>query len=288
MNKNELMSISQFAKFTGVSRSALIFYDESGLFFPESRGDNGYRYYSPRQVVTINFVNTLRELNVPLKKIRELARERAPEDLVELLIYQEEIISGEMRQMREKHNVIATLLSTLQSGFIANEDAISVRFMPSTRINLGSENSFAANENFYDSFLLYCERAKEKGQNMCYPIGGHFDSAEIFRRAPTQPTHFFSLDPNGKDKKAAGRYLVGYSRCYYGESTDIVERIFAYAEEYGVKLEGNVYQIYLFDEISVRNHHEYLMQTAIRVADAPQPGKCSSRASKTMRAPENA
>jgi DNA-binding transcriptional MerR regulator len=287
MNENELMSISKFANFTGMSRSALIFYDESGLFFPEGRGENGYRYYSPRQIVTINFVNTLRALDVPLKKIRELARERTPEQLVELLLDQSEILSAEIQRIQGMHQVISTLLATMQSGLDINEDEISVRFMPSSRITVGPKTDFKSTGNFYRPFLDYCDWARERGHDLSFPIGGFFETIDDFHNAGGQPTRFYSVDPDGKDKKPAGRYLVAYNRCYYGEPNGAVDRMLDYAKENGVALAGPIYQVYLFDEISVHDHTKYLLQLAIRVAEPPKPQKSSKRAISTMRAPSN-
>ncbi|MDR3277743.1 MAG: MerR family transcriptional regulator [Oscillospiraceae bacterium] len=283
------MSISKFASFTGMSRSSVIFYDEHGLFFPKSRGENGYRYYSPMQIVTVNFVNTLRSLDVPVKKIRELAHERTPEELVELLIEQDDILGSEIDRLTEAKKVISTMLGNIQNGFNINEDEISVRFMPSTRIILGEENRFTKDGAFYKPYLEYCARAKERGQNLNYPIGGYFDSMDASIENPRKPARFFSLDPDGHDKKSAGRYLVGYCRCYYGEPGDIAARMLAYAREQELPLTGPVYQLYLFDEISLNKSDHYLLQTCVRIAEPPaaQSGHGSKRASNTMRAPRN-
>jgi DNA-binding transcriptional MerR regulator len=286
MQENEPMSISKFANFTGMSRSALIFYDENGLFFPASRGENGYRYYAPMQIVTVNFVNTLRELDVPLKKIQELANKRTPEQLIELLIEQDDILSSEIERLIERRKIISTMYGNIQGGLNINENEISVRFMPSTRINLGDKNDFDG--TFYKTYLDYCDYMKSKGQNLSFPIGGYTDSLEDNMKYPGEPTRFFSLDPDGKDKKPAGRYCIGYSRCYYGNPGDIVERIVAWAKEKGVELTEEIYQIFLFDEISLHEHNNYLMQTAVRVAEPPaQTRSGSRRATSTMRASRN-
>jgi DNA-binding transcriptional MerR regulator/effector-binding domain-containing protein len=288
MKEIDLMSISEFAKFTGLSRSALIFFDENGLFFPERRGENGYRYYSPRQLVTINFVNTLRALDVPLKKIRALAHERTPEDLIELLFEQEDILNAELSRVQGMLRVVSTLLSTMQSGHDVNERELTVRFMPSQRINVGPRNDFTDTADFYRPFIEYCDWARERGLSLAYPIGGYFESIEAFRDTSGEPTRFYSLDPEGREKKPAGRYLVGYSRCYYGEPNGTVRAMLEYARERELDLEGPVYQIYLFDEISVHEHDKYLLQLAVRLREEPpQPKKGSKRASRTSLAPLN-
>ncbi|GEN13162.1 MerR family regulatory protein [Myxococcus fulvus] len=50
-----MLSISQFSKRCGISASALRFYERKGLLVPVERQENGYRAYSPQQVVEARF-----------------------------------------------------------------------------------------------------------------------------------------------------------------------------------------------------------------------------------------
>ncbi|MDR3206937.1 MAG: hypothetical protein LBT60_01260, partial [Oscillospiraceae bacterium] len=124
--------------------------------------------------------------------------------------------------------------------------------------------------NFYRPFLDYCDWARQRGQSLNYPIGGYTETAESFQAAPGRPDRFFSLDPAGRDRRPAGEYLVGYGRGYYGEADAAAARLLAYAREHGLKLAGPVYQIYLFDELVLREEDKFLLQIAVRLAG---PGK---------------
>jgi len=119
---------------------------------------------------------------------------------------------------------------------------------------------------FYREFNRFCHSLKEPRLNLAYPIGGFFESMGAFLDHPPKPTRFFSLDPNGRDVKAAGLYLVGYTRGYYGETNDLPERMAAYAEENGITFTGSVYNIYLFNEVSVNDPKQYLLQTSAEVS----------------------
>ena len=68
-SKDNYLSISQFSKIAEVSRKALIFYDNIGLFSPDVTDSNGYRYYSHEQIYIISVINTLKELGMPLSEI---------------------------------------------------------------------------------------------------------------------------------------------------------------------------------------------------------------------------
>ena len=45
-NRKYLYTTGQFAKLNGINKRTLHYYDEIGLFCPECKGENGYRYYT--------------------------------------------------------------------------------------------------------------------------------------------------------------------------------------------------------------------------------------------------
>ena len=52
-NKKYLYTTGQFAKLNGINRRTLHYYDEIGLFSPEFKEENGYRYYTCFQTVQL-------------------------------------------------------------------------------------------------------------------------------------------------------------------------------------------------------------------------------------------
>ena len=52
---------------------------------PNGWGENGYRYYSARQIPTYDLIATLRRLGTPLAEIRSYLTRRSPEALMDLL-----------------------------------------------------------------------------------------------------------------------------------------------------------------------------------------------------------
>ena len=45
MKDRYYMTIKEFSNITGIKSQTLRYYDQIGLFSPEHRGENGYRYY---------------------------------------------------------------------------------------------------------------------------------------------------------------------------------------------------------------------------------------------------
>ena len=53
---------AEFAALCGVKKDTLLHYDHIGLLKPQWVGENGYRYYSARQIPTYDLIATLRRL----------------------------------------------------------------------------------------------------------------------------------------------------------------------------------------------------------------------------------
>lgn len=95
MNRDRYISTGEFAKLVGVTKHTLFHYDEIGLFSPEVKLKNGYRYYSFPQLEVFDTIYTLRKLGMPLEKIRTYTDHQNPDLLLNL--FQEE-----SRVIREK------------------------------------------------------------------------------------------------------------------------------------------------------------------------------------------
>ena len=60
------------------------FYDKIGLFSPEIKLENGYRFYSFDQLDVFDVIQTLRELDVSLEEIKGYMNQRSPKRLLKL------------------------------------------------------------------------------------------------------------------------------------------------------------------------------------------------------------
>ncbi|PID04487.1 MULTISPECIES: MerR family transcriptional regulator [unclassified Sporosarcina] len=66
------MKIKQVAELVGISVRTLHHYDEIGLLTPEETTDAGYRYYSEQNLETLQQILFFKELDFPLKEIKEI------------------------------------------------------------------------------------------------------------------------------------------------------------------------------------------------------------------------
>jgi DNA polymerase-3 subunit beta len=85
--EDELRGIGAVARESGLSVSALRFYDRAGVLVPADVDPRtGYRYYAPGQVVVARLVASLRRVGMPLPGIRAVLERRHDPDAVDALL----------------------------------------------------------------------------------------------------------------------------------------------------------------------------------------------------------
>ncbi|MFI9384611.1 MerR family transcriptional regulator [Kutzneria sp. NPDC052558] len=122
----ELLTIGAFARLSRLSPKALRLYDDLGLLPPEHvDGDTGYRWYSPAQLARARQVSWLRQLDMPLARIRKVLDLPPPARADELEAYWHEREQGR----RAQRELVGFLVNQLRGkGNTMYE--VSVRDMP--------------------------------------------------------------------------------------------------------------------------------------------------------------
>ena len=264
---DDYISIHEFSKLSGVESSKLRYWDEIGIFSPLKRNpENNYRYYSTAQLLALNFVTVLSQLEIPLKTIAELRKERDPNKLLNLLEKQEIQMDMEMRRLRQRYSIIHSRRELINMGVDIDETAISILHLDEKAMIQWPRNEYQEGDTFIEPLSTLISQTGEYHINLSFPVGGYYDDLETFARAPGCPSHFISIDPIGTHIRKAGDYLVGYVRGYYGDMGDLPERMAAYAIENSLIITGPVYIMYLNEEISTKDQSQYLAQSSVAVS----------------------
>lgn len=75
MDEDNLYSIGELARLTGLTVKTIRFYSDRGIVAPADRTDAGYRLYAPDAVARLALIRTLRELGLGLDVIRRVVDE---------------------------------------------------------------------------------------------------------------------------------------------------------------------------------------------------------------------
>ena len=85
LKKDEYFTAGQLASLYGIPKQTLLYYDKSELLIPEFIHDNGYRYYSVSQYLTLEIILNMRKLNIPINDIKEYLNNRNTKNFQQLL-----------------------------------------------------------------------------------------------------------------------------------------------------------------------------------------------------------
>ncbi|MCL2654966.1 MAG: MerR family transcriptional regulator [Coriobacteriia bacterium] len=264
---DHLLPISQFSRSTGIARSALIYYDETGVFHPARRDPkNNYRYYRPDQIITANLISVLAELNIPLRQIKKLSTQRSAADMIALFDEHHDTLEEHIRHLEQSVQLIEVFRDLLNMGKDINESEIAVKTIPRWDIAIGPEcEPFVEAGNFYQPFLDFYAWAQAQGLSISFPVGGHFKTFEAFCDHPGEPNNFFLLFSTRPDPDDTIKVLTAYSRGFYGQPGDIAVRMARALKKKRLTPAGPVICAYIEDEISTVDPSRYLMQATMRV-----------------------
>lgn len=111
--------IGQAAKFLNVSKDTLRYYDKIGIISPKKDNTNRYRYYTMDEVISLTYILTLKELDIPLEEIKSIVHNNKLSDMVKVIERQNEIID---KKMKELEKIKSTINSFRKSFSRAEED----------------------------------------------------------------------------------------------------------------------------------------------------------------------
>ncbi len=124
--KNEgdfLLSIGEFSKICEVSTKTLRYYDEIGLINPdEINPENGYRYYSIRQLKKMLFINRLKSYHFSLEEIKAILESEEDESEEKLC----SALNRKRREIQEKLNAFEYTLKQMSNDILNLEKGIPI------------------------------------------------------------------------------------------------------------------------------------------------------------------
>ena len=271
--EKDYLTIAEFAEIVETTASSLRHYEKMKIFSAAKRGkeeDGQYRYYNPMQITLFNMIRVLSDINMPIKEIQNISDCRTPDVMLKLLTNQRYELLDKKTWIEETISVVSTYIEMLYHGMSAAENKITVSMVPEMRIAMGGINNFTDSNGFYREFIRFCKAPRNPPISLSYPIGGYFESMDAYIANPSEPTKFYSLDPKGNDMKESGLHMIGYTRGYYGETNDVISRMMEYAKKHGYIFSGPVYNLFLFDEVSVSDPNQYLLQVSAAVYEAQE------------------
>lgn len=113
-------TINELAKLSNVTTRTLRYYDQLGLLTPAQIGNNGYRYYNRENLLRLQQILFFRELDVPLKEIRNII-DRPNFDLVEALQTHRKALVQRAERVKTLIETIDETIASFKGEWIMSE-----------------------------------------------------------------------------------------------------------------------------------------------------------------------
>lgn len=262
---NKLFSIGQLAKMHGINKKTLMWYDEVGLLKPALIKSNGYRYYTVAQSFNLEIILMLRELEVPIAKIKDFLLQRTPDQLQQLYTMTLTEVEHKIQRLQSIKEHLSCEQQKLGKLLSLDLSAISIVYQDyDEQLKLLDCDSDATMENLIEAALqLKQERSTDKVDftiSALVPVRdiklGNF---EHYRYA------FNTKSTIGDYCKARGYYL----RAYYQGSWEGLEQryqeMLAYAQAQGLSLGEFAYELGI-NEPFIDSMEQYITQIDIALA----------------------
>jgi DNA-binding transcriptional MerR regulator len=265
------LTSGEFASLCGVKKDTIFHYDQIGILKPDYIAGNGYRYYSPKQVMIFEIITTLKAVGMSLKEILKYSSKQNTNEFLNLLKEKRYELTETQRRLADMMEFVDNTIGIIETSLNVNlgeiymeqceEEYMVITETPSSD-DMDEEDYWVRIEELTD----YCNRKK---LGNVFPIGEivlkeNFEQ-NIFR------SDYYCSKPMRKIAgsnillKPAGKYAVLYHRGSYKTLADAYKNMKDHIEKNGLNIKGNVYeqdQLYL---ISKSNPNDYYMKISVAV-----------------------
>lgn len=113
-----IMTVGQMSKLFNITAETLRHYDRIGLLNPIVNEENGYRYYSIKEMEKLDLILDAKYLEIPLSNIKDVISNDSIENYVELIDLQEKTIDEKIdhllkikEQAKEKKTILNEMMN---------------------------------------------------------------------------------------------------------------------------------------------------------------------------------
>lgn len=122
LNEERYLSIGEMSEIHNLSRQTLIYYDRIDLFKPKIVDDNGYRYYSSKQIPILREICFLKAIGIRLEDIKEHIYHRNLNTAMSLLKYHKEFLEKEIEKLKYAKESIENRLNIYEKATLYNDE----------------------------------------------------------------------------------------------------------------------------------------------------------------------
>ena len=266
MNKESLrLTTAQFAKLHNVNKRTLHYYDKIGLFSPNNKGENNYRYYDALQSINFEYIRMFKELNMTISEIKDYVENTNEKEFIKIIDEK----SCEIEKEIKKLNRIKRLLNDKKKQLILSMEKENMTIQV---IQCEQEELLTVPFAFKDEDLqnLFSYIKEKWGIEQCRAGVGSYISLEKVKNKKFEEYDGLFTPSLSKTKenfiKTKGKYLCGYIKGGWDKLPKMYEKMLEYAKEKHLQLTGYAFEKGLND-FAICNENEYVTQILIKIKE---------------------
>lgn len=264
-NKKFLYTTGQFAKLNGINKRTLHYYDEIGLFSPEFKEENGYRYYTCFQTVQLELIVTLRRIGLSIEEI--IRYQQSPSDIsfAELITEKKLLIDKSIQELRNTKTFLEQKSNKLSLSLTAKDGEIEIVSLPKQRILLSNPITGAYDDDDFAVAGDFSLRLKSIF-GLYDNFGSRISTEQISNGNYHNYDCFFAYGREDIDIydtiRPAGTYLRTFCVGGWDRLETVYRNIIKFAEKNRMELLGCAYEEGL-NEMSLKKRDDYITMITI-------------------------
>mgnify|MGYP001623065143 CR=1 FL=1 len=265
--KEKYYTTGEFARFFGIKKDTLFYYDRIGLFHPEGVAGNGYRYYSDAQINSFSTLLSLREMGVPLREIQEYFRNPSPDRLLGMASDKIEKIDREIRRLREIRQLFTVLAENMREADEAVPGQVEICRLPDRWFRYSEQLTLdagtATDEQWGDAYERF---AKQTGAAGTVSIGCVLarENLESGKYGMVDRL-FMPCEPGVGEKCPGGDYAVLYYKGSYDQMAEAYRILNRELQKRHLRAASGAYEEYLVADLAARNREEFITKIFVKV-----------------------
>lgn len=268
MKKSNIqLTTAQFAKLHEVNKRTLHYYDDIGLFSPNTKKENGYRVYDLSQSLEFEYIRMLKDLSMSIEEIEAYYKNPTSDNFLK-------IADSKTKEIDEQIKKLKTIKKILN---VKKENLIFCENIQDQDIRV--EQHLAENililpydflENDLSEIFAYLKDTWSI-QQIRMGIGGFIALEKVINENFEDYDGLYTpalSGPSSANKriKAKGRYLCGYQRGTWDKLPWLYKKMINYAEQTDLVLTGYAYEIGL-NEFAISEPTDYVTKIMIKIKD---------------------
>jgi DNA-binding transcriptional MerR regulator len=265
----KLYKIGKISKLYNISTDLLRYYEKEGLIKPQEIKENGYRYYSARQIWKLNTIRGLRNLGVSLGEIKIYIEERSTKKSLELVEFQLGVIDEKLyellklkKQLNSKKIYLHKVLENKKYGKI-------------TEIILPERRCYKKYHDIDTDWEIDLELKKltnsidsDEGEYFAGSRGGAILEVDDYNKKEYNLYKgTFLMDSSGESRLKEGRYIsLTFKGSYKGKDIHY-KNIKKYMDKNDLEIDGEILEIYKIDIHETDNEDEFITEIQMKIKD---------------------